>query len=348
MKKVAILYQAHPAPSQDGVIKPMKKGGYSDSGADLAFGLKNDYLLITPTKTPKEQDDLEWVFPDTEKGIKQALDLGAEILWLNTVLYASHPIKKFVGTGVKVVGQDPDMVDKFDNKWTTNQLLSKHTIPIPDAVLIDESMTDLHQFQFSFPLVLKPIRGRGSQGVKLVQNIQRLESGLEELFTSGLYGTKVYAESFLSGDEITITVMPPGTYFLKGKTFNYKRPWCLPPVLRYNHEHGIAPYSGKVPVIENSRVLSSTEVSSNQIQKVLDHCTEAAALLQIKAPIRIDCRADKNGKFYLFDLNLKPNMTGNLRNGRTDQSSLSSIAAASLGWSYKDFVLNIVHQKWRL
>ncbi|MGI9531878.1 ATP-grasp domain-containing protein [Lutimonas sp.] len=348
MKKVAILYQAHPAPSQDGVIKPMKKGGYSDSGADLAVALKNDYLVITPKDTPNEQNDLDWVFPDTEQGIQHALDLGAQVLWLNTVLYRSHPIIKFVGKGLEVVGQKSDMVDTFDNKWTTNQLLKKHRIPIPKAVMIDKATMDLNQLEFSFPVVLKPIRGRGSQGVQVIESASHLESSLEKMFNAELYGSKVYIEPFLSGNEITVTVMPPGTYFLKEKTLEYSEPWCLPPIHRYNHKNGIAPYSGEVPVVLNSRVLTPSEISSHKIQKVMNHCITAATLLKVTAPIRIDCRADHNELYYLFDLNLKPNMTGNIRKERTDQNSLSSIAAAAFGWSYTEFTINILEQKWAL
>lgn len=125
MKKIAILYQANPAPPRDGVVKPMKKGGYSDSGADLAFALKQKHTVLTPTITPQENIDLDWVFPDTLEGIKEALDQGADVLWLNTVLHSGHPIKKFVNKGIELVGQDPDMVDRYDRKHSKGPNRSK-------------------------------------------------------------------------------------------------------------------------------------------------------------------------------------------------------------------------------
>ncbi|MDI2089821.1 hypothetical protein [Commensalibacter oyaizuii] len=36
-QKIAILYQALPPPIIDGLRKDKKPGGYSDSGADIAF-----------------------------------------------------------------------------------------------------------------------------------------------------------------------------------------------------------------------------------------------------------------------------------------------------------------------
>lgn len=38
--KLAVLFQALPPPIFNNVIKPTKPGGYSDSGADIAFNLK--------------------------------------------------------------------------------------------------------------------------------------------------------------------------------------------------------------------------------------------------------------------------------------------------------------------
>jgi len=58
----------------------------------------------------------------------------------------------------------------------------------------------------------------------------------------------------------------------------------------------------------------------------------------LTAIMRIDVRRfeDKPGsEFALFDVNMKPNMTGPGRPGREDQASLSAIAAAELGWDYQ-------------
>ena len=327
----------------------MKKGGYSDSGADLAFTLsKTKNTILTPIKSPREIVDMDWVFPDTEEGINMAIAQKAKVLWLNTVLYKGHPIQKFTNKKLQIVGQDPELVEKFDNKWTTNQLLRQNNIQIPTSFMIHQNEINFGKNQFSFPLVLKPIRGRGSQGVSLVQDLEELKSSLKQMFESKLYGTTVYAESYLPGDEITITVMPPGTYYIGDKKILFKKHWCLPVVQRFNHSNGIAPYSGNVAVIHNSRVLSAAEQKNKNIQQVLLECVQAASLLQAKAPIRIDCRADSSRKYYLFDLNLKPNMTGNCRKDRMDQISLSALAASAIGWSYQDFIENILNQKWHL
>lgn len=158
MNKIAILYQCHSPPPKAGIKKPMKLGGYSDSGADIAFELlQNNFNVITPAEKPNPTNDRDWVFPDTKNGIESALKKGAQIFWLNTVLYQHHPIENYINKGLEIVGQTPELVDVFDDKMFTNNLLKANNIPIPKNKLITLDSNDL---SLEYPLVLKPIRGR--------------------------------------------------------------------------------------------------------------------------------------------------------------------------------------------
>ena len=63
---VAVLYQAEAPPSKRGIKKPMKLGGYSDSGADIAFALNERSISVkTPSTNPSVDNDYDWIFPDT-------------------------------------------------------------------------------------------------------------------------------------------------------------------------------------------------------------------------------------------------------------------------------------------
>jgi len=55
---------------------------------------------------------------------------------------------------------------------------------------------------------------------------------------------------------------------------------------------------------------------------MIDSCVSAAALVNARTAIRIDCRADRHSLFKLFDPNMTPNMTGPGRLGREDQDCL--------------------------
>ncbi len=342
-----MLYQAKFPPIKNGVRKPMKSGGYSDSGADIAYELKkNGVQIVTPIDDPDINVDLDWVFPDTKKGIQAALDRGANTFWLNTVLYKNHPIESFFDSDIRCIGQLPSEVDIYDDKYVTNEFLRKNQIPIPKTILISSENLKDYSLDMDFPLVIKPIRGRGSQGVSQIKTQEKLDNQLNELFSSKKYGNTVYVEQFLSGQEITVTVMPSGRYLIDDQERSYKNPWCLPAVKRFNHDDGIAPYSGITAVIQNSSVLENDELDSKKIMEVYRHCEKAGRLLNIKAPIRIDCRADTHGNYFLFDLNMKPNMTGPSRPHRQNQDSLTLLASKKIGWNYFDLLLNILKQSW--
>ena len=180
----------------------------------------------------------------------------------------------------------------------------------------------------------------------VAQNQKELFQLINELIDSNKYGKEVYIEEYLSGQEITITVMPPGKYIFQNKEERIHSYWSLPAIKRFNHQNGIAPYNGTVAVIENSSILSYDELQQDEIKIISEQCGKAAKIIKAKAPIRIDCRANDKGDYFIFDLNMKPNMTGPSRSHRKDQDSLTSLAARKIGWNYEDLLINILEQKW--
>ncbi|KAI0465705.1 hypothetical protein F4859DRAFT_519816 [Xylaria cf. heliscus] len=336
--RVAVLYQALDPPIINGVRKPRKPGGYQDSGADIAYNLreKANVDIVTYTDAPNPQRSTGWCFPDTEEGILSAIKKGATHLWANTILFASHPLQtssrlSSYENQLRIIGQPPNLVQRFDDKAILNDLLRKcQTLTLPRActVSVDQDCnTALESLKNAFPLVVKPVRGRGSYGVKVCSTWDELHQHMETLFEES---PVVLAEEFLSGEEATVTVMPPSD----------DKPYCwsMPVVSRFNHEDNIAPYNGIVAVMANSRLVSADEYSKDpEYAHIQRQCEVVAQLMKITAPIRIDVRrftSDPKSSFALFDVNLKPNMTGPGRPGRSDQASLTALAAAGLGWDY--------------
>jgi len=117
-------------------------------------------------------------------------------------------------------------------------------------------------------------------------------------------------------------------------------------VKRINHIDFVAPYNGVVAVVHNSSVLSAKELQNADVKRISEQCEKAADLVGSKAIIRIDCRQNGNGSYEIFDLNMKPNLTGAGRPGREDQDSLVSLAALAMGWSYADLLQNILRNAW--
>jgi len=367
---VAILYQAALPPPVDGVQKPMKPGGYSDSGADIGFNLRARGMpLVTPRPSPDPTRALDWVFPDTAEGIREACDRGAQVLWANTVLFAGHPLEQLTAPELRIVGQKPARAQEFDDKWATNERLREYGCSVPPAalvglrpapgVLLPDDLTEarLEQCRLRLPLVVKPVRGRGSEGVSVSYTVPELVEAARALLSATTvvgelpqpkYGERVIVEQFLPGTELTVTVMPPGTYQLPEGERAFDRHWCLPPVRRFNHLQGVAPYNGVVAVTRNSVVLSREERLAEGVQALEAQCVVAAALVDAVAPIRIDARGTAGGTLQLFDLNMKPNLTGAGRPGRDDQDSLTTMAARGMGWSYASLLLNMLGQAWNV
>ena len=265
--------------------------------------------VVTPSSSTDPSNDANWVFGDKESSILAAVDQKATHLWANTILFANHPLqtsKKLdeVAKHLKIVGQPPKLVELYDDKNYVNELLrAKGGYKLPSARLVrnEDDLENVLSTRRQFPVVGKPVRGRGSYGVKVCRTTEELRSHVKDLLGQQ---SSVIIEDYLAGVEGTITVMPPSQTSAKG---DY---WAMPVIERFNHADGIAPYNGTVAVTQNSRRVTPEEherdFTYGDIQR---QCVEAARLLQTTAPIRIDVRRVSEGKsspFALFDVNMKP------------------------------------------
>ncbi|KAI9898897.1 hypothetical protein N3K66_005358 [Trichothecium roseum] len=372
--RLAVLHQAIDPPVIDGVRKPAKPGGYQDSGADIASCLRANSSsgssrsrieVITPMADPDPRGQAGWTFPDTEEGILEALDRGATHLWANTILFAAHPLQtsEEIGRraaaagagGLGVVGQPPALVERYDDKRWVNDMLRRRagegerfTLPRSWTLSAGDGVGDweghVGRLDLPYPVVGKPIRGRGSYGVKVCRDRAELVSHVRGLFAEeeGSAGGSMLVEEYLGGEEATVAVMPP-----TDADPAYR---ALPVVTRFNHRDGIAPYSGEVAVSVNSKAVLFGEGDGGvgeaaAYEEAQRQCERVAAVLGVTAPIRIDVRRfseEAGSPFALFDVNMKPNMTGPGRPGRDEQASLVLLAAQALGWDYARLLETIV------
>ena len=84
----------------------------------------------------------------------------------------------------------------------------------------------------------------------------------------------------------------------------------------------------------------------SDVIRIAKACEKAGDLVDSKAVIRVDCRQNTKELYEIFVLNMKPNLTGAERPGRTDQDSLVALAARAIGWKYKDLLQNIPKNAW--
>lgn len=168
----------------------------------------------------------------------------------------------------------------------------------------------------------------------VIENKEQLDKVINKLVADKIYGSEFIIEPYLDGDEITVAVFPADN--------EHKKPYCLPPVSRFNHQNGIAPYSGKVAVSENSKAVENIEEYTDIMITAKRHMS-----IGFKAPIRIDCRKNKDGKYLMFDVNMKPNMTMATRVHRQNQDSLMMLAAEKAGYSRIGLIELFLNTAWK-
>lgn len=126
-----------------------------------------------------------------------------------------------------------------------------------------------------FPLVVKPMRGRGSHGVARVDTIKEFSEKAASIQDTG---RKFILKEYLVGRNFTLTIMPPGVYKHRKEAFEVNCYWSLSPVERFNHIKEIAPYNVTVAVVKNSIVIEETTEKVRELKK---HCETAAALVEL-------------------------------------------------------------------
>ena len=280
--------------------------GYKDSCADLAYALFLESCekrspaikLITPTTTPNTSVDADWSFGDHKDTILEVIEKHcANVLWANTNVHSTHPLLEVAKRypNILVVGQDPRQVDKYDDKaWASRWLQSQPGLEgsFPRMWMVPRDTPEVLD-GVPLPAIIKPVRGRGSQGVVLCHSQGDLKQQAQKLWETG---DRVVIEEFCSGEEITVAVLPPGTY---DEPVGVKdKHWALPVVRRFNHTDGIMPYSGGVPVTENSCLVPLEEAACDlEYEKIKKRCELVGQALDTLAIIRLDARRRGQAKF---------------------------------------------------
>lgn len=204
-------------------------------------------------------------------------------------MFASHPLQTSVSIGkhaerLRVIGQSPLCVDRYDNKdWVNTLLRQSGGFTMPRSWDIPAGSTPSADAfrELPFPVVAKPIRGRGSHGVKVCRNPEELAAHAKSLADED---AAVMLEEFLQGEEATVTVMPPNAE---------KGYWALPLVSRFNHHDGIAPYNGTVAVTANSRVVSDCDKDPICAQFVTFRLSRSISLFECSLTDKSTCQGDE-------------------------------------------------------
>ena len=191
------------------------------------------------------------------------------------------------------------------NKISTRQKMCHSGIRVATGfALLDDTpwnQVRSNAAELGFPLVVKPAAQGSSVGVSIVADADQLEAAMR---TAGRYGPQILLEEYIAGREVTVTVV-------NGRAFPIieivpARPW-YDFAAKYQDDgtqYLIEP--GDLPV----------ELSGVAVR--------ACQLCGVDGISRVDFRVNKDGEFFLLEINTIPGMTSH---------SLVPMSAAAMGIS---------------
>lgn len=167
-------------------------------------------------------------------------------------------------------------VDKLETaSWLSELgLPALHTIP---ASVIPECEPDkfvLSEFSEKFPIVLKPRKGHGSQGIRYVNNRDELKNHLSTLTVDDCL------QEYAAGDEITCGLL-------------------------FDKQGNLADSLAMKRTLKDGRTVSASVYEDSQLDDFIKLFSDKTKLI---GPINLQLRIDKNGAPFVFEIN--PRLSG--------------------------------------
>jgi len=248
--------------------------------------------------------------------------------------------------GVPYVGHNPLNAGLLDNKHAFKHFLRGLNIDTGRFLTWDSSRGEFkprinthfrHVFaDYEGPFVVKPVSGRASLNVVVVDEIDELPDAIAEVYrtTENL----VLIEEFIPGAEFCIAIMGPwvargGALARQGRAFSFS---AIERVL-VQEERIFTSMDIKPITVDRVRVLDAANEATTYhflhgvAQRVFLDCS-------LEAPVRLDVRADMSGKLFVLEANPKPD----LRRPRDGVISLICAGLEQEGMDYEDLILSIL------
>ena len=324
--------------------------------------------VIEPTGNPRSWKSYETVARDiaasmVRAGCKQVslmpddMRLGeslraheVHLAWLNTggvqghcsVAHAPAMMELF---GIPYIGHDPMMAGILDSKHVFKRQLRSAGLPTASFAIVlpedgtyvpDEDPVFMNAFGDSEgPFIVKPVSGRASLNVMYVEKRADLAAAITEVY--GITRNFVLVEQYLSGAEYCVAIGGP-VISRGGKLERLEQPFVFSPLERVLDADEKIFTSMDVKPISGDRARLLDPVKDAKVRGEL----EALALgvwrqLGIETLVRLDIRADANGKLHVLEANPKPD----LKAPAEGVTSLVSIGLNEFGMSYDDLIMSV-------
>ena len=163
--------------------------------------------------------------------------------------------------------------------------------------------------------MVKPVNEGSSIGMAKVDNPEQLIVALDDAFK---FDKKVLLESWITGQEFTVSM-------LNGQTL---------PAIRMQTNNTFYDYQAKYHSTD-TQYFCPCGLSSEKLDELNQLALAAFSALGCSGWGRVDCMLDKQGNWYLLEVNTVPGMT---------ETSLVPKAAKQAGYDFDQLVLAILKQ----
>ncbi len=165
-------------------------------------------------------------------------------------------------------------------------------------------------------VVVKPVNEGSSIGMSLAASPDDLRAAYEQAI---LYDSVVLAERYIDGDEFTVPVLQQSTL----------------PAIQLQTDRSFYDFDAKY-VANDTRYICPVNLAADDLDRMNMLALDAFNSLGCEGWGRIDIMQDRDGEFYLLEVNTIPGMTDH---------SLVPMSARQAGISFEDLLLQILFAK---
>ena len=289
--------------------------------------------------------------PDDMRLGERLRKAGVNLAWLNTggvqgLGSMCHAPAMLEMMGIPYVGHGPLAVGTLDFKHLFKRDLLLLGLPTAPFVVWHPAFGGLQprldpRFREMFgdyrgPFVVKPVSGRASQNVLVVDDAADLED-----VASGIFQTTenhVLIETFLPGREYCVAVCGP-TIARDGHLERLAQPFVFSAIERVlDADERIFTSMDQRPITTDRVRLLHPTADRAIFEQLSALATKVYRDLGIETLVRLDIRADTDGRLYVLEANPKPD----LKAPEGDKTSLVCAGLAAEGMSYDDLVLGLL------
>lgn len=209
------------------------------------------------------------------------------------------------------------------NKLETKKILSKIGLPIIPYYILNKKTFNIYKKNFlnfidnfGFPIIIKPIFEGSSIGVVKIKNLFELKKALELTF---FYGENILVEKFINGLEYTVVILGDEIF----------------PSIRIQPENSFYDYYSKY-ISKKTEYFCPSGLNVQEETKIKDIAFLAYKTIGCSGCVRVDIIQDKNGFFYILEINTSPGMT---------KRSLVPLSAEKLGIDFCELLIKILELK---